>query len=210
MDKTCSSKNYRAEVLEDKVISSLKQFFGDRENYEILINDFFDTQIKELKRRNPDRESKFWAEKITTLDKKLSNAQDLPMEGLMPKEMLREKTTQIQEERKQAEVELEKLQDVHSDIQRLEYNREFLLNHNILSSLLDRKVPEVRSSDDESVPPDELGSGTSSENRHQLYKQIPLKVYVSSLEDIEIEVAGKGFSKFKNTSGTLPRTGPRR
>ncbi len=49
MDKTCSSKNYRAEVLEDKVISSLKQFFGDRENYEILINDFFDTQIKSLK-----------------------------------------------------------------------------------------------------------------------------------------------------------------
>ena len=209
MDKTCKSKNHRAEPLEDKVIDCLKQVFGERENYEVLINDLFDSQIKELSRRNPDKESKIWAEKITTLDKKLSNAQDLTIEGLMSKEVLREKTNEILEERKQTETELEKLQNVNNDIQRLEHNRKALLNYNVLSNLLDREIPEVRSSDDESVPPDELGYGASSEHRHQLYKQIPLKVYVFSDGDVQVEIAGKEFSKSENTSGTPDRTDPR-
>ncbi len=201
--KICPNRTYyRAKELEDKIISLLKGFFADRDNYRLLINDFFDKHIGELKRRNPDKEGKTWAQKISTLRQNLFRAQDLAIEGLLSKEELREKVSQIRGDISKAERELEKLKEVSSDIRRLERNREVMLQYDITGNLLDSYVPEVRHSSDEGEPPEELSQGTSMERRHQLYKDLNLKVSVSSEVDIELEIAGKalGVSEFEKTS----------
>ncbi len=165
--KTCPNRTYyRAEELEDKVISTLKEFFADRDNYHSLINDFFDKHIEELKRRNPDQEGKVWSQKISTLQQSLSRAKDLAIEGLLSKDELREKVSRIGEDMSKAERELERLKGVNSDIRRLEHNREVMLQYDITSNLLDRYVPEVRHSSDETEPPEELSQGATVEQRH--------------------------------------------
>ncbi len=201
--KTCPNRTYfRADELEDKVISTLRNFFADQDNYRLLINDFFDKHIEELRRRNPDKEGKTWSQKIITLQQNLSRAKDLAIDGLLSKDELREKVSQIQEDISKAERELEGLNEVDSDIRTLERNREVMLQYNIMNNLLDRYAPEVRHSSDESEPPEELSQGTTVERRHQLYKDLNLKVFVSSDTDIELEMAGTalGVSKFEKTS----------
>lgn len=201
--RTCPNRTYyRAQELEDKVIFTLKDFFADRDNYRLLVNDFFDKHIEEMKRRNPDKEGSIWSQKIITLQQSLSRAQDLAIDGLLSKDELREKVSQIREDMSRAERELEKLKEVNSDIRRLERNREVMLQYDITSNLLDRYVPEVRHSSDETEPPEELSQGATVEQRHRLYKDLNLRVSVSSEVDIELEIAGKalGVSELEKTS----------
>ncbi len=202
VEKTCRTRNYKAYELENKVTSSLKQLFSDKENFRLLINDFFDCHIRELRRRNPDRESKVWAERITTLKTNLSRAQNLAIEGLLSKEELIEKAHGIKEGIQKAERELGKLSEINGDIVRLEQNRKFMLE-NYVSDLF---FSNYSSSDEEGIPTD-FEEIDASEQRHRFYKDLNLKVLVSSEIDIEIEIAGKGFSKSDNPSETSARTG---
>ena len=204
-EKTCRASNYRAHELEDKVISSLKQLFSDKENYRLFIDDFFDRRISELKRRDPDRESKVWAERITALKTNLFRAQNLAIEGLLSKEDLREKTHEIKEDIQKAERELEKLADLSEDISRLEHNRKFLLEGNLCHHLFST----YSSSDEDGIPTEDEEIDTS-EQRHRFYKDLNLKVIVSSVVDVQLEIAGEGSSKSENTSKTRARTGRRR
>lgn len=195
VEKKCKNKNHRAEALEDQVVATLKQLFEDHTKYELLINDFFDRHIREFKRRNPERESKIWAERITTLKAKLSKAQDLAIEGLLTKEDLMEKAHQIKEEMAIAESELMKLSQINKEVERLERSREIILKHTIADDLF----RNYSSSDGEGNPTDIIEID-ASEQRFRLYKDMNLKVWVSSEIDMELEIAGQAFSKLESTS----------
>lgn len=190
VDKTCKSKNHRAEKLEMKALGVLQDLFSDRGKIKLLIRDHFDNQISDLKRKDPKKESKKIMERIAKLQQNRSNAQDLAIDGLLSKDQLREKTEMINDEISILEKELGKLSDQKRSIASLERKKQTLIELQEFSTLYD--IGLIEDADDWF----EGGSKT----RHKLYKDLGIKVYVYQ-EDIRVEIDGEYiFSKCESAS----------
>jgi site-specific DNA recombinase len=84
-------KHYRAHTLEDKAIEALKEIMTDDGRLRTLIEGRFDQRIGDLKKRDPRREAEILSGKIALLKSKLSNAQDLCIDGLLSKQALKKR-----------------------------------------------------------------------------------------------------------------------
>jgi len=91
----------------------------------------------------------------------------------------------LEETRRTAERELEALRGQKERLEQMERDRDAILEHYV------------------SVAPERLDSLTSEE-RHQLYKMLRLKVWVAKSGDLEIEMVGgpMGVDSLENGSST--------
>ena len=118
---------------------------------------------------NPDKEVEAWAKKLTEVDRMRSAYQDQQAEGLLTLDELRTKLAALEETRAIAVKELEALRSRREQFERLEHDAEALLEHYA------GMVPQAL---------DDL----TSEERHDVYKMMRLKVLVSA--DGSVEVSG--------------------
>jgi site-specific DNA recombinase len=153
----CPNRKYhRAEVLETRVREAVASLLGDPEKMIAHVQE----RIEQMSRRDPEREAKALAGRISELDKKLSRAQDLAIEGLIGTEDLRKKAASIRAEREDAVRELGALEEARDTIAALKRRWKNAL------------VPFAFG----------LRSGLrhlSAEERHATYKRLGLKVRVA-------------------------------
>ena len=167
--------NHRAEDLEAKVwgfVSNLMKKISEqlREDLERMV----ELERREL-RTDPEREAKAWLEKLAEADRMRSGYQDLTAKGLMTSAELGEKLEGLQETRATAERELEALRSRRERVEKLERDKEDVLNTHA------------------GMAPEAL-DGLSPEERHQLYRLLRLKVVVNTERDLEVSGAlGTGF-----------------
>ena len=118
-------------------------------------------------RGNPDCEAKAWAKSLAEVDRKRSAYQDQQAEGLITIDELREKLTVLESTRAVALRELDVLKERRERVETLERDADALLEHYALM------VPEAL-------------EDLTSEERHDIYKMLRLKVIVSADKLTEI------------------------
>ena len=152
-----SRKSHKAEEAEALVWDFVSGLLKDP----IRLKDGLEMRIEEERARgtrsDPDREAKPWLGQLEEIDTKRSRFQDMAAEGLISFEELRAKLYSLDESRKVAEEELERLRVRSERIEVLERDRDTLL------ASLEGVVPELL---------DQL----SSESRNRVYKMLDLKV----------------------------------
>ena len=119
-----NNKHYRADELEARVAQGIWLLFRDPEK----VMAHLDERIEREALRDPAEEAKVWEERISALEKKISRAQDLAIEGLVSKEQLREKVEALGAEKRAAERELKVLEDRRGHLEQLEQDRRVMLN----------------------------------------------------------------------------------
>lgn len=106
---------------------------------------------------DPEREAKAWLEKLAEVDRQRVRTQDLAVEGLLSRDELRTKLTQLAEVRGMAERELGALQDRPENMLEIEADRDALLNS------MARMVPKGL-------------DGLTGEKRNKVYRMLRLEV----------------------------------
>nr|MBA3951363.1 recombinase zinc beta ribbon domain-containing protein [Rubrobacter sp.] len=119
-----NNRHYRAEELEARVAGGVWLLFRDPEK--VLAH--IDERIEREALRDPAEEAKVWEERIAGLDRKISRAQDLAIEGLVSKEQLRQKVEALGAKREQAKQELGALEDRRGRLEQLERDRRAMLS----------------------------------------------------------------------------------
>ena len=156
-DELCTNtKSYRAEEIEGQVWEFVSGLLKDPERLRKGLEAMVEQERTGLQ-EEPERKRKAWLEKLQQVDYKRSNFQDMAAGGLITLDELRTKLAELEEARQTAQRELKALQSHQEYIERLESDRDVLLES--YAGL----VPEVL---------DELSSG----ERHQIYKMLRLKV----------------------------------
>jgi site-specific DNA recombinase len=124
----CSQKALRAENVEAAVWEYVYALMSDPETIRVGIDAMIDEECRSSGLRgNPDQEAKGWLERIADVDRQRARAQDLAVEGLLSPDELRAKLAELTDARSSAERELEALRGHRERIQRLERNRDALL-----------------------------------------------------------------------------------
>jgi len=108
-------------------------------------------------RGDPVKEAKLWSERLADIERKREGYWDLAASGDMPKDIMRARIANLEDQRKTAQRELDNLRSYDEYLEGLERDRDALL-----ASRMD-------------MAPGALDSLTSEE-RHQFYKMIRLKV----------------------------------
>jgi site-specific DNA recombinase len=161
----CSNKkHHRAEDLELRVASGVASLFGDRDT----LLSHIDERIRQETESNPEREAIVWTKRIAALDRKISRAQDLAIEGLISHDDLRERLAGMRREKETAKRELEAVKNKKEHIEELKSHRRYLLDRYAAGLALKFRY----------FPPDE---------RHRIYKKLGLMVRVGPDGTLEIE-----------------------
>jgi site-specific DNA recombinase len=167
-DVCANSYRPRAEELEPAVWSLVSGLLKDPDRLRVGLERLIREERRAM-RGNPDKEAEAWAKKLTEVDCMRSAYQDQQAEGLITLDELRTKLAALEETRTITVKELEALRSRRKQLERLEHNAEALLEHYA------GMVPEAL---------DEL----TSEERHNVYKMMRLKVLISA--DRTVEVTG--------------------
>jgi hypothetical protein len=126
---------------------------------------------REGRRGDPEAEAKHWLDKLAEAEEERRGFLRFAAKGRMTDEELDEELAQLDETQKVARNELETLR-VHRDhVEEMERDRDAVLEHYA------------------ALAPEALDSLTSEEC-HQLYKMLRLKVFVAKSGDLVIEFAG--------------------
>lgn len=182
-----SRPNHRAEELEQRIWGFVSELMKSPEQLREDLERMVELEKREL-RTDPEREARAWLEKLAEADRMRSGYQDLAAKGLMTPAELEEKLEGLGETRAAAERELEALRSRRDPIERLERDKEEVLNTHA------RMAPEVL-------------DGLSPEERHQLYRLLRLKVVVNAERDLEVSGAlGTGFVQAETVSRYHVRT----
>jgi site-specific DNA recombinase len=149
---------------------------------------------REGRRGDPEAEAKHWLDKLAEAEEERRGFLRLAAKGLIADEELDEELAQLEETRTVAKNELGILRSHRERIEELERDRDAVLeNYTALA-------------------PEALDTLTSEE-RHQLYKMLRLKVFVEKSGDLKIEFAGtltkdaNGSSITELTSMSVPTEG---
>ena len=161
-------KNYRADKVEPQVWELVSGIMKDPEQLRDDLERMIEQERKGL-HGDPNREAKVWAEKLAETERMRGGYQDLAAKELMTYQELEEKLRRLEENRKTAEHELEKLRSRTERIEELERDKEALLQSyvGLAPEALDSLLPE---------------------QRHQVYKMLRLKVIVGM--DGHLEISG--------------------
>jgi hypothetical protein len=181
-DACPQTKTHLAKEVEAAVWGAVRGLLEEPEELRAGLEQMIELERKEL-RGNPDAQAKTWLAKMEEADRMRSGYQELAAKGLMTFDELGERLRQLEATKKTAERELTNLRSRQESIEKLENDRDSLIESlaNIAPEALNQLEPE---------------------ERHRIYKMMGLKVV--ALLDGGIEVSGiigpaDGFS----TSETL-------
>ncbi len=137
-------KSYRAGHLERQIWDYVRDYLTDPERLRADLDRMIDLRQQEV-RGNPEQEIKVWLDRIEELARKREGYWDLAAGGDMPKDLMRAKVAELEDERETAERELDKLRERHLQIEELKQDRDALLRE------LEANAPEKL----ESLSPEE-------------------------------------------------------
>jgi hypothetical protein len=147
------------------------------------------------RRGDPEIEVRHWLEKLSEVDEERRGFLRLAAKGRIADKELDEELAALEETRQTAERELGALRQHEKRVEEMERDRDAVLEHYA------------------ALAPEALDS-LISEERHQLYKMLRLKVLVAKSGDLELEMAGVpadgldgGSSKGEVTSRSAPTDG---
>jgi hypothetical protein len=139
---------------------------------------------REGRHGDPEAEAKHWLEKLSEIDEERRGFLRLAAKGRITDDELDEELAVLEETRRMAERELEALRWHKKRVEQMERDRDAVLEHYA------------------ALAPEALDSLTSEE-RHQLYKMLRLKVWVYKSGELEIEMAGAPVDGLDVSSSTL-------
>ena len=190
---TCSQrKYYRADKMESQVWELVSDIMKDPEQLRDDLERMIEQEGEGLY-GDPKQEAKVWTEKLAEVERMRSGYQDLAAKGLMTFDELGEKLQGLEETRKTADSELEVLRSRRERIEELRRDKEILLKSYA------------------SMAPEALSS-LSSEERHQVYQMLRLKVvaHVDSTLEVSGAFTGDDLSKLERGYPHLFRRMPGR
>jgi len=168
-NRDCGNRKYlRAEQIEERVWEFVRGLLRDPER----IGAGLDRLIEEEKTnagRDPERDAEFWSREITEVDVERHGYHRLAVKGHMTDEELTAALSELDETRETAERELEATRARGEALQRLEHDR---------NALMESYAGMVRETLDDLAP----------EERHRLYKLLRLGVH--SRPDWPLEITG--------------------
>jgi site-specific DNA recombinase len=173
--------NHRAETLEERVWESVSGLMGDPERLREDLERMIELEGRES-RGDPDREMEAWLEKLAEAERMRSGYQELAAKGLMTHEELGTRLERLEETRSAAERELESLRRKKECVERLEQDKETLLESYA------KMAPEAL-------------DALSAEERHRLYRMLRLRVVANP--DRSIVVTGALVPGFTPTETVL-------
>ncbi|HEV2092177.1 MAG TPA: recombinase zinc beta ribbon domain-containing protein, partial [Rubrobacter sp.] len=121
-----NARHYRALETEDLVWRFVRGLLTDPDRLRRGLDAMIEEKRRGL-RGDPDRESRFWLERIADADRQRARAQDLAIEGLLSPEELRSKLSALEGTREAAARELEALRGHREEAEQLERDRDALL-----------------------------------------------------------------------------------
>src|SRR5215207_3463910 len=151
--------NFRAEKVEAEVWEAIRLGLTDPEQLEADLDRMIE-QLRVAPRGDPDRGARYWLEKMEEATCKRSRFQHAYGEGVLSLEDLKARLADIEELENTARRELRSLKGRQERIAELERDRDALLREYA------RRTPEALNS-------------LTSEQRHQVYKMLRLKVVVN-------------------------------
>jgi hypothetical protein len=185
---TCpNTKHYPAETLELLVKNTLVDAFRP-ETWEVFVDDVCDRKLEDLHRlvrSNPGKTRESLAGRIKALETKIERARDLFIDGDLPRPDYEKKKSIIQGDIEAIRGELTKVDDLDTEIRRVEDLRETLLSvENPFSGhyALTRLPEDPHVDDDLSYGSEE----TAARRRLEFYRQSGLRVKVG--EELEISL----------------------
>src|SRR5215207_4319388 len=119
----CDQKAIKVSDVEPVIWQSIRALMREPET----IRKGWDAMIEQESaglRGDPDKERKAWLQRIADLDSQRARAQDLAIEGLLDRDELRAKLSEIAEAKEHAQRELESLQERKDHIEHLERLRD--------------------------------------------------------------------------------------
>jgi flagellar motility protein MotE (MotC chaperone) len=167
-DACPNRKAYRADKVEPDVWELVSELLQDPQRVRDALERMIEREREEL-RADPEREAKTWLQKLSEVDQERRGYLRLAAKGRMTDEDLDTELAELEEARRTAERELERLRSYREHIEQLERDK---------NTLLDSYVSMVPKALDSLTP----------EERHHIYKMLRLDVSVNA--DGEIEVAG--------------------
>ncbi|MBA2715025.1 MAG: recombinase zinc beta ribbon domain-containing protein, partial [Rubrobacteraceae bacterium] len=181
----CSqAKYYVAGEVESGVWNAVLSFLTDPERLRTDLEHLIE-QERQSMRRDPEGEARVWLEKLSKTDGKRSCYIDLAADGIMSREELNVKLAQLEEARKTAERELETLQMRREKLEEMQRDKDVLLEHYA------------------SLTPEALKS-LASEERHQLYRMLRLRVIAHLDGTIELTGDLVSATDVSNSGTTRP------
>jgi site-specific DNA recombinase len=183
-------KCHRADKVEPLVWEFVSTLLKDPERLRAGLERLIE-QERSVMRGDPEREAKAWLQKLSEIDQERRGYLRLAAKGHITDDELAEELTALDETRETAERELQALQSRREVLEKLEHDRDALLESYA------RMVPE------------ELDRLTAEE-RHQVYKMLRLRVLI--YQDRSLEVSGVFGNSFVSENQHLedPKTQARR
>ena len=142
----CSQgKNFRAEETETTVWEFVSGILKDPQRIRRGLDEMLDRERASASRR-PDEEEEVWLKKLYELKGQEERLLDLYLEGKLEAERYGTRVSQLKKARKTVEEELGRIRNRTSHIERLEQDRDALLNHysRIAADHLNKLEPEER------------------------------------------------------------------
>lgn len=153
-----NGKGWRVEELEEQVWEFVSSLLKDPAVLSRGLRRLIEQEKSSL-RGDPEKEAKAWLEKLSAIERKRSGFQEMAAEGLMSLSELKDKLTQLNEEREAAEEALEALKLQRDRFEALERDAEALLTSYA------------------GMVPEKLGD-LYPEERQRVYRMLRLKVSV--------------------------------
>ena len=168
-DTCTNSKSVRSDRAHSAVWELVCGLLTDPEQLRADLDAMIEQEKRSGRRGDPAKEAQLRAEKLADIECKREGYWDLAASGDMPKDIMRARIAELEDQRKTAQKELENLRSYDEYLEGLERDRDALLASRM------------------EMAPGALDSLTSEE-RHQFYKLIKLKVV--AVPEGPLEVSG--------------------
>ena len=159
--------NYRAEKIEAQVWKTVSDMLTHPEQLRTDLEEMVDQKRESNRRGDPELERKAWMGKLAETDSMRSNYQEQTAKGLMTIDELAARLEELEGTRRETERELAILEHHQDNIERLERDKDLLLDHYA------------------AMAPEALSSLTPEE-RHGVYKMLGLTVIAHLDGDVEL------------------------
>jgi site-specific DNA recombinase len=162
-----TTRTRKAADLEERVWSEVRAYLEEPERLRADLDRAIELERGSSSARDPDREAKAWAQRITEADTKRARFQHAYAEEAISLKDLRERLAELDEEKTTAERELAALRDRADRVRDLERDRDAVLEGLMgdASEALDSMTPE---------------------QRHRFYKMLRIKVHIDAEDALEI------------------------
>jgi len=182
-DTTCERNwHYPATKLESRVWSAVSELLLDPERLRAGLDEMIEAERRRHGSSDPDKEAKVWADKLAEVDRKREAYIDLAADSTITRDELTTKLAALEETRKTARAELDRVRSQATQIEELAHDRDALLERyaNMIPEALEELTPE---------------------ERHRLYNMLRLEVKLYPDGDVEISGLLSGELEFSKNGG---------